>query len=270
MNENVRRLVRIAKDWDGKYFNYGQKEQCAAFVRHVFNQAGIDLPNVLRPSDAYLLPSGTGFGPDFADSFAGNEVGVKVSPFDMLPGDIVMFANTYKQEDGTSFPSGVITHVGIYVGDGMMVDRPTMHAPVIKRSVWKFGKIAEVRRPRSLYPSGTPAYHRAKMFFHDGAMSAYQTGNKTDFMDVEISMKPTLKVVVNHAVVMPKAILFETEDISAGKRAKLYFHDGVVKAFEDGKQVQNMRIKAQMAGRVQCWVNGKELNPCDLKLEVVS
>jgi hypothetical protein len=269
MNENVRRLVRIAKEWDGKYFNYGQREQCAAFVRHVFHQAGFDLPNVPRPSDAYLLPKNAGLGPDFADSFAGNEVGIKVSPYDLLPGDIVMFPNTYKQEDGTPFPLGVITHVGIYVGDGMMVDRPTMNAPVIKRSVWKFGKIAEVRRPRCLYPSGTPAYHRAKMFFHDGAMSAYQSGNKTDFMDVEITMKPALRVVVNHAVVMPKAILFETEDI-AGKRAKLYFHDGVAKAFENGKQVQNLRIKAQMAGRVQCWVNGNELNPRDLKLEVVS
>lgn len=270
MNENVKRLIEIAKDWNGKYFNYGQKEQCAAFVRHVFKQAGFGLPNVSRPSDAYLLPSGTGFGPNFADSFAGNELGVKVSPYDMLPGDIVMFANTYKQADGTSFPSGVITHVGIYVGEGMMVDRPTMHAPVIMRSVWKFGKIAEVRRPKCLYPSGTPTYHRAKLFFNHGAMSAYQAGNKADFMDVEITMQPVLKVVVNHAIVMPKAILFETEDPEAGKRAKLYFHDGMVKAFENGNQVRNMKIKAQMAGRMQCWVNGKAINPSALKLEIVS
>lgn len=270
MNDRVNKVVKIANDWANKYFNPGAKEQCAAFVRHVFSQAGFPLQNVGHPSDAHLLPGGTGFGPNFADSFAGKEIGMEVNPRDMLPGDIIMFPNTYNQANGMPFPSGVITHVGIYVGNDMMVDRPTADRPVQRRSIYTFHKIEEVRRPSILYPTGMPSLHRAKMFYHDGAMSAFAAGAKIDFMEVQISMKPTLKVLVNNAVVSPKAISFETEDMLGGKRTKLFYHDGMLTAFHNGSQVTNLDVKAKMASRMQCWVNGQEIHPCALKLEVVS
>lgn len=265
MNEKVKKLVKIANDWAGKFFNPGATEQCAAFVRHVFRQAGVNLPNVAHPSDTHLLPHNTAYAPTFADSFAGNEIGMEVNPRDMMPGDIVMFSNTYG-----NFPAGVITHVGIYVGDDMIVDRPTADRPVQKRSVHKLGKIAEVRRPTLLYPSGMPSVNRAKLFYHDGIMSGFQAGHKMDFMEVNITMKPTLKVVVNHAVVSPKAILFEAEDLLAEKKVKLYYHDGMLKAFYNGSQVQNLEIKTQMAGNMLVCVNGRKIRPNTVKLEVVS
>jgi|GEM_PF-6401613 len=264
MNDRVKRVVELAKKWSGRHFHPGQEAQCAAFVRFVFSEAGFNLPNVSRPSDSHLLPQGTPFGPGYADSFAGNETGVRIKPEDLLPGDIIMFPNTYG-----SYAAGVITHVGIYVGNGMMVDRPTANKPVQLRSIWTFGSIAEIRRPYCLY-NGMPSMHRAKMFFHDGVAAAFSTGHKTDFMDVRISMKPTLKVQVNHQVVNPKAITFEAQEMLGGKRTKIFYHDGILKAFVGGVQVHDLEVRAQLAGRVQCWVNGKETNPCGLKLEVVS
>ena len=61
----------------------------------------------------------------------------------LQPGDIVMWANTYGD-----WPEGSITHVGIYVGDGQIVDRPTAAAPVKRRPVTTFAHfVGAVRLP---------------------------------------------------------------------------------------------------------------------------
>jgi cell wall-associated NlpC family hydrolase len=64
---------------------------CTGFVMYVYGQFGISLPH----NEAGQLASGTRVGAD-----------------DLQPGDVVVFANTYRRG---------LSHVGIYVGDGQFV-----------------------------------------------------------------------------------------------------------------------------------------------------
>jgi len=100
------------------------------------------LPIASNPDDVFKDT-----GEDMANSFAGNEIGPVVEIRDVRAGDIVMFSNTYGD-----FPEGTITHVGTCVGSNMIVDRPTSSHPVMKRSIFTFGrnKIKQIRRPWAL------------------------------------------------------------------------------------------------------------------------
>ena len=120
----VDNVLQAAKSWVGRMFNPGVPAQCAVFVRTVFEDAGVNLP-VTRHADDNVPTSAA-----LADSFAGDDVGARVALGDLQPADIVMFANTYGD-----YPAGTITHVGVYVGDGQMVDRPTSSEPVAQRDV---------------------------------------------------------------------------------------------------------------------------------------
>lgn len=114
------KIVAIAQDWVGQDFAPGQREQCAYFVRAVLEEAGIVIGVTQQPYDGYS--SGEGF----ANSFFGPDMGELIEvPEQLKPGDLVAFANTYGD-----YPSGTITHVGIYIGDGQMVHRPTADKPV--------------------------------------------------------------------------------------------------------------------------------------------
>jgi cell wall-associated NlpC family hydrolase len=69
---------------------------CSGLVQWVYAQVGISLPRTAQ--EQY-------------------DATVRVSPDQLQPGDTVYFANTY--------PSSVpITHVGIYIGNGLMIDAP--------------------------------------------------------------------------------------------------------------------------------------------------
>lgn len=129
-------VVRIAKSFEDKHFEPGAVAQCAFFVRHVFKKAGITMPLAQNPTDN-AFPIGIGF----ANSFAGDEVGVRVtSRGSVKAGDIVMFFDTFG-----NFPPNTITHVGIAVDADNMVDRPTADRPVTLRSIDTF-RFAEARR----------------------------------------------------------------------------------------------------------------------------
>lgn len=117
-------VVKVAKSWVGYEFHPGEPAQCANFVRAVFKEAGVPLASAKLPSDHHLIP-GEPIAASYADSFAGDDVGVNVSRDQLQPGDIVMWRNTYG-----SWPVGVITHVGIYVGNGQCVHRSTSSKPV--------------------------------------------------------------------------------------------------------------------------------------------
>lgn len=141
-------VVSKAEEMLGTYFLPGISCQCANFVRYVFSQSGISLPSVNNPTDSWLIP-GEPIGPGYADSFAGDEVGPIVKKRNILPGDIVMYSNTYG-----SWPEGVITHVGIYVGDGKIVHRPTSQGKVCLANL-TYATIAQIRRPKQLIQDST-------------------------------------------------------------------------------------------------------------------
>jgi GH24 family phage-related lysozyme (muramidase) len=141
-NGNPTKVVAAAQKWVGQDFKPGQSARCADWVREVLSAAGVDIG----------VAKGSG-GPLMADSFHGGELGeIILDPEQLQPGDIVMFANTY---DGPGrspiLGRGKITHVGIYVGNGEMVDRSTMSAPVRQRPISTF-KFHSALRP-SAYKS---------------------------------------------------------------------------------------------------------------------
>lgn len=134
------RIVDAAMAWVGGEYEPGVPAQCAYFVRQVLDDAGITLtPNVTQQT----LDQWSSDGPGMANSFGGDQGTVIRNKADLAPGDVVMWANTYGD-----WPAGSITHVGIYVGDGQIVDRPTAAAPVKLRSIDTFPSfVGAVRLP---------------------------------------------------------------------------------------------------------------------------
>lgn len=132
-------IAAIALEWEGREFNPGVMAQCAYFVREVLEQAGVTLtPEVTKdPLDNH--PPGIGM----ANGFGADQGDVITDKSQLRPGDIIMFANTYG-----NWKAGTITHVGIAVGNGMMVDRPTASRPVQHRSIDTFPNFAGAIRLR--------------------------------------------------------------------------------------------------------------------------
>ncbi|MEM6598977.1 MAG: glycosyl hydrolase 108 family protein [Cyanobacteria bacterium P01_C01_bin.69] len=129
------RIAAQAMTWQGKAYKPGIYAMCADFIRHVFDLEGVELAVTTAPIDGYHT------GPAFANSAYGEDVGEIIRDKAALrPGDLVMFDQTYG-----SWGPGVITHVGIYVGDGMIIDRPTAHGTVKHRSIDRFNFVAATR-----------------------------------------------------------------------------------------------------------------------------
>ena len=129
-------VSKTAISFVGKDFNPGATEQCANFVRHILEKSGYDIGITSSPTD------GLSTGYSLASSFSGDDIGMKINNInDLIPGDIVMFKNTYG-----SWDAGVITHVGIYIGNNMFVHRPTSSKPVQKDNIIVYGHFAEGRR----------------------------------------------------------------------------------------------------------------------------
>jgi cell wall-associated NlpC family hydrolase len=123
---------------------------CASFVRRVFLEAGIKLPVAATPSD-YALTRRLPQGPSYANSLAGDEIGGRItSQKDLLAGDLVFWSGT-----DPKYPPGVITHVGIYVGDGKVIDRGD--SKVEERPMSTFRQFVEARRPTFMRAGKTDA-----------------------------------------------------------------------------------------------------------------
>ena len=103
-------IANEASTWAGSDFKKGESARCADFVSHVVESSGVRAPNF----------SPTVRARDFA------EMGTHVAPDQLQAGDVVAFNNTYRH----SANDADHTHVGVYVGDGMMVHRPTASMPV--------------------------------------------------------------------------------------------------------------------------------------------
>ncbi len=114
-----------ARAWVGQQFAADQTEQCANFVRRLLAEAGVFVPSARRPFDLHLtadLPQ----GPSFANSFFAAANGKLLGFGDLEAGDLLAFRDTYEGD----FPKGCITHVGVYLGEERLVDRPTAGEPV--------------------------------------------------------------------------------------------------------------------------------------------
>lgn len=143
-------VAELALGREGTDFRAGVAEQCANFVRDVFSQAGIELGVTSNPVD------GLSTGPALANSFFGEDIGVIIrNPEDLMPGDIVGYANTY--DDGSNWAPGTITHAGVYVGNDMIVDRSTSDGDVNYRPLDTFDLTNFVAvRPHALTQQAAP------------------------------------------------------------------------------------------------------------------
>lgn len=177
-------LLTVLNSWVGRDYNPGKPAQCAAFVREAWKEASLTLPVAAVADDVYPET-----GPNMANSFAGNEIGPKVEIRDVRAGDIIMFSNTYG-----NYPPGTITHVATCVGDNTMVDRSTSSRPVLKRSIFSFGreKIKQIRRPICLLKESLPAKPPTRILAEEGGE---EIACNAQFIDSKIRVD--LKAVCN-------------------------------------------------------------------------
>jgi cell wall-associated NlpC family hydrolase len=88
-------VADLAQQYIGSRYAWGGSSpagfDCTGFVMYVFNQFGVSLPH----NEAGQLSSGE-----------------RVATEELQPGDVLVFANTYRRG---------LSHVGIYIGDGQFV-----------------------------------------------------------------------------------------------------------------------------------------------------
>ena len=104
-SQAARTAVDTARAQVGKPYEYGaagpDSYDCSGLTQYAYQAAGIELPHSSKRQ---------------------SEVGTPVDRADLQPGDLVFF---YQPD----------SHVGIYVGDGQMVDAGTEQTGVVQRSV---------------------------------------------------------------------------------------------------------------------------------------
>jgi cell wall-associated NlpC family hydrolase len=103
-------VVGLATQYVGARYIFGGASpsgfDCTGFVMWVYDQFGVSLPH----NEAGQLNSGP-----------------RVSPEDLRPGDVVVFANTYRAG---------LSHAGIYVGDGQFVHAADERHGVVVSNLW--------------------------------------------------------------------------------------------------------------------------------------
>lgn len=115
-NGNLAGIEKVASRYLGVPYVWGGNTpsgfDCSGFTKYVYRQFGITLPRVSRDQYAYVR---------------------KISRSEARPGDLVFYGSP-------------VHHVGIYVGNGYMIDAPKRGTVVQKRKVYtsetpKFGRI---------------------------------------------------------------------------------------------------------------------------------
>lgn len=103
-------VADLAEQYVGTPYRWGGSSpagfDCTGFVMWVYGQFGVGLPH----NEAGQLASGEPVGAD-----------------DLQPGDVLVFANTYRRG---------LSHVGIYVGDGQFVHAADERHGVTVSSLW--------------------------------------------------------------------------------------------------------------------------------------
>lgn len=97
-------VVQVARSQIGRPYVWGGASagasfDCSGLVQWAFGQVGVALPRTAQQQF---------------------DASVRIATDQLAPGDLVFFAQTYPS------PTDRVTHVGIYVGDGLMVNAPTV------------------------------------------------------------------------------------------------------------------------------------------------
>jgi hypothetical protein len=153
-----------------------------AFVRQVLDEADSPIKDAVTTAPVDNKAHGLGTSFFLASSLAGRDLGEMVDKIaNLKPGAIVFFDDTYG-----NYPKGTITHVGVFVGNGKMVHRPTKARPVEEvdltpGSYWagffRAGLLTQDASPRV---STEPTIHRVKLYAKPGKCVAYRDGVSQD------------------------------------------------------------------------------------------
>lgn len=125
------RVIAAAMPWDQKEYRVGTAEQCMNWTREILVSAcGSHFATLetQNPWDKHLLGADDELLPEHVDSLAADEFGKKISRIaDLQAGDLVFLKNTYG-----NWAEGVLTHVGIALGDGTYIHRMTSNDGIVK------------------------------------------------------------------------------------------------------------------------------------------
>ena len=117
-------LSRLGDPYSQKLRGQGSYTDCSYFARWVYRQLGVSLPGTAAAQGEYCVANS-----------------LTISKADLAPGDLVFWS--YK-------PNGRymnITHVGVYAGDGMVVDASSSRGKVVYRDLFDSGKQVLYARP---------------------------------------------------------------------------------------------------------------------------
>lgn len=126
--ENSRSLLGIKYKWAGATPERGV--DCSGLIRYVFAKLGIDMPH----SSAMLAKLGSSVAKDTSE---------------MQPGDLLVFSKKTSKR---------ISHVGIYVGDGMMIHASAVSKAVVETPILEYRSalLRGVRRVIAVDSTGGP------------------------------------------------------------------------------------------------------------------
>lgn len=117
-------LSRLGDPYSQELRGSGDYTDCSYLVQSVYRQLGVKLPGTAAEQGKYCVNNG-----------------LTISKSDLAPGDLVFWS--YE-------PNGRylnITHVGIYAGDGMVVDASSSKGQVVYRSLFDADKQVLYARP---------------------------------------------------------------------------------------------------------------------------
>lgn len=270
MNANVRKVIEVAKSWDGRNIHRIEgcpKETCAFFVRYVFKKALHDVGKMKvafnRPyyieNNIKALPTSE----NFADGLAGNEIGPKIPITQMQAGDILLFKDTYFSNE---FPVGSITHVGIAIdSNGLMADSSGGNCHVRHyRSIP--GELVEVRRPICLgiVSNGIGITLSKGQIIKSGNCQEIKVTYLKGLAGV--TSKPN--VYVDGKEYKYKYISVDIALAGGNQHIKLFHHDGRTNVFSMGHKIDGISIQAKLQGGLHIWTNGKEIKPTSVNIGV--
>lgn len=179
-------FLKTARSWVGLEFHPGQAAQCAAFVAHNLNAAGYAWPRSIN----------TAWVPDYSGCDNGRPLGQRIaSRADLLPGDLVIFRDTYVDADST--------HIGICVGGQTMVHRPTASRPVEEARLdvgfWRDHFECGIRLFNGAAPAkGKRTRRRFKVFAHSGKVTVLHDGKRVAATELKLFVNGgTLGLVLN-------------------------------------------------------------------------
>lgn len=250
-------------------------DNCAHFVRDCFRDAGYVLPETKTPSDlAICLMHGYKLGPLYANSLAGDEIGRKLKVEDAEPGDIVLFSNL--GASSSNFAKGTITHVGIAIGNSMMIDHGSSGMHKRDYRDWPgASNYAEARRPKQF------DIPRTRIQLVNGEVTQTLRNAKAHSLDIVLDLASAagpghrvgggLEVIVNGAPVYHyRAVWMRVHDITAHTKYVLSYQHGHAAAAANGIALATLTCRMAAAhGSLHVTINGKQVRTHEAMIEIV-